>query len=73
VKQKLVEFSEQELRPPRLLTGNDLIEMGYHPGPAFGDALSAVETAQLEGQISTREEAIRIVRAVLSPSNHAGA
>ncbi|MCU1293338.1 MAG: metal dependent phosphohydrolase [Bryobacterales bacterium] len=67
VKAKQAEFGEEQLRPPRLLTGKDLIAEGYKPGPAFSVALSALETAQLEGQITTREEALEIVRAVLDP------
>ncbi len=65
VQQRLLEFKEEELRPARLLTGRDLIEAGYRPGPDFGPALEAVETAQLEGEIQTREQALVIARAVL--------
>ncbi len=49
------------LRPPRLLTGHDLIAAGYRPGPAFQRMLEAVETAQLEGRIATREQALALV------------
>ena len=66
VKAKLLEYGQEQLQPPRLLTGADLIAAGYMPSPAFGKALSAVETAQLDGEISTREEALAIVRAVLN-------
>jgi putative nucleotidyltransferase with HDIG domain len=62
---KLAEFAEQELRPPRLITGSDLIQAGYKPGPEFGRALEAVETAQLEGEIQTSEQALAVARAVL--------
>ncbi len=67
VKEKLTEFSEHELKPSRLVTGKDLIEAGFYPGPAFGAALSAVETAQLEGQITTRDQALQVVRDILAP------
>jgi tRNA nucleotidyltransferase domain 2 putative len=67
VKAKLAEFGQEELRPPRLLTGKDLIQAGYKPGPDFSRALSAVETAQLEGQITTRDEALAVVRDILDP------
>ncbi len=59
------EFKEEELRPARLISGRDLIEAGYQPGPDFRRALEAVETAQLEGEIHTREEALRVARSVL--------
>lgn len=46
----------------RILSGDDLIAMGYRPGPQFKGILEAVEDAQLEGQITTREEAQAMVR-----------
>lgn len=66
VQSKLAEYADEELRPPRLITGDDLIAQGFQPGPAFAKALSAVETAQLEGQVTTREDALAIVRKVLN-------
>jgi len=55
----------EELRPARLLTGEDLIAEGYRPGPAFGKALEAIETAQLDGQIRTKDEALEVARKTL--------
>jgi poly(A) polymerase len=66
VSHKRATLPAEEIRPPRLLTGQDLIAEGFEPGPAFGKALEEIETAQLEGQIGTREEALRIARAVLA-------
>ena len=57
----LGEIPEQEIRPPRILNGNDLIRDGYKPGPVFKQILQAVEDAQLEGEIRTREDALRLV------------
>ena len=54
---KLGELHEEALRPPRLLDGHDLMAMGYPPGPGLGEILTAVEDEQLEGRISTGEEA----------------
>ncbi|MBN1382845.1 MAG: CCA tRNA nucleotidyltransferase [Deltaproteobacteria bacterium] len=56
-KEKLSELAIEDLHPPRLLTGHDLIDMGFPPGPVFKEILSGLEDAQLEGDISTREEA----------------
>ncbi|MCE5262961.1 MAG: HD domain-containing protein [Deltaproteobacteria bacterium] len=50
-KQKLAEYPEEELRPPRLLRGADLIDMGFTPGPLFKEILQAVEDAQLGGEL----------------------
>jgi len=47
----------EQVRPERLLTGDDLLAMGFRPGPVFAQILRMVEDAQLEGQIKTREEA----------------
>jgi putative nucleotidyltransferase with HDIG domain len=65
VESKLREFSEKELRPPRLLTGRDLIAAGYKPGPAVGRALEVVQTAQLEREIQDRDEALTLAKSVL--------
>jgi poly(A) polymerase len=47
----------EQVRPERLLTGHDLLEMGFRPGPVFAQILRMLEDTQLEGQIKTREEA----------------
>jgi poly(A) polymerase len=60
-KQKLEEYPEEELRPPRLLTGADLIGMGFAPGPVFREILRAVEDAQLGGEITDAAEARDLV------------
>jgi poly(A) polymerase len=65
VKRKLAEINEEELHPPRLITGTDLINAGFQPGPTFGRALHSVETAQLEGEISTREQALALAKQIL--------
>jgi hypothetical protein len=36
--------------------------MGFSPGPLFNEILRAVEDAQLDGEISTSDEARRLVR-----------
>lgn len=62
-------LKEDVLQPPRLLTGKDLIAAGYRPGPHFGPVLEAVETAQLEGEISTTAEALELARSFLDTDN----
>jgi len=61
-KKMLEEIPAQEIKPPRLLSGHDLIREGYPPGPEFKQILQAVEDAQLEGQIGTKEAALHLVR-----------
>jgi putative nucleotidyltransferase with HDIG domain len=62
VRRKQREVSVEELKPTPLLTGRDLIAAGYRPGPMFGIVLSEIEDAQLEGRISSPEEALRMAR-----------
>jgi len=58
---KLIEFGKETLHPPRLLNGRDLIDMGLMPGPLFSEILRTIEDAQLDGHISTADEARRMV------------
>ncbi len=60
---KAGEFASEPLIPPPLVTGRDLIALGWKPGPHFGPVLEAVQTAQLEGTLTTPEEALAWVRA----------
>ncbi len=60
-RRKLAEFREEEIHPKPLLTGSDLIAMGFSPGPLFKVILEAAEEAQLEGEIATKEEAMEWV------------
>ncbi|MHB8092254.1 MAG: CCA tRNA nucleotidyltransferase [Syntrophales bacterium] len=60
--QKMQEYPVEELRPAPLLTGKDLITMGFIPGPAFKEMLLAVEEAQLAGEIVDAGEAQEFVR-----------
>ena len=62
VRRKLAECPEERLRPPRLLTGADLIAAGYHPGPRFSEMLTSAEDAQLEGLVHSTDEALALVR-----------
>jgi poly(A) polymerase len=56
------EFTEEQLRPAPLLTGDDLIELGFAPGPLFKQILDAVEEQQLEGALDSREDALRFLQ-----------
>lgn len=62
VRRFLADTPPQAVRPPRLLTGDDLIALGYRPGPRFGEVLQALEDAQLDGAVADREAALEFVR-----------
>jgi len=59
---KREEFANEPLIPPPLVTGHDLIALGWKPGPIFKRALDAVETLQLEGRLRDRDEALAWLR-----------
>ncbi len=54
--------SSTTLNPIPLITGKDLIEKGYRPGPIFKKILSFLEDAQLEGVIASKEEAESLLK-----------
>jgi len=58
---RLQSMPPEVMRPRPLVTGDDLIAAGYEPGPRFKEILGAVEDAQLEGRIATREAAMEYV------------
>jgi len=47
----------ESLRPEPLVQGNDLIALGYPPGPLFSKILKHVEDLQLDGRLTTPDEA----------------
>jgi tRNA nucleotidyltransferase/poly(A) polymerase len=55
---KREEFSHEPLIPEPLVTGHDLIGLGWKPGPRFTEILRAVQTRQLEGSLTSREQAL---------------
>jgi poly(A) polymerase len=61
VRRTLEQTPAEEIRPAKLLTGNDLQSLGYRPGPLFSKILRSLEDAQLEGLVRSREEAIAFV------------
>ena len=62
VRHFLQETPPEEVRPPRLVTGEDLKQMGLVPGPQFKEILGSIEEAQLNGRLQSREEALDFVR-----------
>ena len=59
---QLQHLAQEDLHPPRLLTGDDLLTLGFPPGKLMGEMLRALENMQLEGVIATREEAEKFIR-----------
>jgi poly(A) polymerase len=60
-REKMASMPPAAMRPVPLITGDDLIAIGYRPGPQFTKILSAVEDGQLEGRLKTKNEAVAFV------------
>jgi poly(A) polymerase len=61
VRHFVAETPPEEVRPARLVTGEDLKALGFKPGPLFRAILDAVEEAQLSGTVHTKAEALQLV------------
>ena len=66
MKEVFESFRNEPALPPPLVTGNDLLALGYKSGPAMGGLLRNLYDAQLEGRIHTKEEGIALLKS-LSP------
>jgi poly(A) polymerase len=60
----LLEFSNSDVAPTPLLTGDDLVAAGFAPGPKFKQILDAVYDAQLEDRVTSREAALEMARRI---------
>jgi poly(A) polymerase len=62
LRRKQAETPPAVLRPTPLVTGHDLIQLGYQPGPAIGAVLREIAELQLEERLSSREAALELAR-----------
>lgn len=62
IREKRAEIPPETIRPRPLVSGDDLIALGHPPGPKFREILNAVEDAQLEGRLPSRDAALDFVR-----------
>jgi poly(A) polymerase len=64
VQRRLLELAQTPggLTPQPLLTGDDLVAAGFHPGPAFKAILDKVYDAQLEGRVNSRTQAMELAK-----------
>ncbi len=62
LREKMAATPAEVMRPAPLITGDDLIDAGYSPGPQFKEILAAIEDGQLEGRLRDRDAAMEFVR-----------
>ena len=58
LKEKLIEYANEELKPKPFVNGNDLIDLGMKPGPEMKPVLEELYELQLEGSHKDREQAL---------------
>ncbi len=69
-RQQWTSLTPDELRPAPLATGRDVMALGLAPGPRIGELIRALEEEQLEGNLTTREEALAwLSRQVSAPAS----
>jgi poly(A) polymerase len=57
-----LERPREELDPPPLIDGQDLITLGIPRGPIFAKLLRQIRAAQLDGEINDRDGALSLVK-----------
>jgi tRNA nucleotidyltransferase (CCA-adding enzyme) len=66
-----VQQLEVEVRPPEpILRGRDVLALGVQPGPEVGRVVRAVYERQLDGMVTTLEEARAEARRMLESDDH---
>lgn len=51
-----------ELDPPPFIGGDDLVQLGYRPGPHFRSLIAQVRAAQLDGKLVNKVQAMAFVQ-----------
>ncbi len=57
LQRQIRQLGDEPISPPHLLDGHDLIRLGAHPGPSFGQLVEELYLAQLENQVKTKSQA----------------
>ena len=60
-KEMMEKIPIDEKKPEKLVNGNDLINIGFSPGPIFKEILNYVDDEQLEGRLKKKDEALKTV------------
>ena len=61
---RILELFEEKgiVHPLPLITGYDVMALGYPPGPIVGRILNSIRLKQVDGEIKTREEALEVLQ-----------
>lgn len=65
----LAAYEEWKQAPlPRIVTGRDLMALGFAQGPALGRVLQDIREKQIAGEITDKEEAMQYARTICEPA-----
>lgn len=56
-----LKLPQEQLNPQPFVTGKDLIDAGVRPGPTFKTILQSIRDSQLDGEILSRDQALKRV------------
>jgi putative nucleotidyltransferase with HDIG domain len=59
---KKAEMGQESIKPAPFLSGKDLLELGFSPGPVFGTVLNEAYDRQLEEKFADRDQALEWLR-----------
>ena len=61
---RIIELFKEKgiVHPPPLISGHDVMTLGYPSGPKVGQILNFIREKQVEGEIKTRQDALEILR-----------
>lgn len=62
LKRQLETMKPDEINPPALINGHDVIAMGVPPGRHLGRILEALRVAQLDGTVENRSQALALAK-----------
>jgi hypothetical protein len=61
---RILDFNKEKeiVHPPPLITGYDVMALGYPSGPKVGQIIKFIREKQVEGEIKSREKALSVLK-----------
>jgi poly(A) polymerase len=69
LKTRSSEWSPEDLDPPPFVTGQDILALGLKPGPRLKELLDTIRTAQLNGEVTSTDEARALLERLIQPAS----
>jgi len=65
LKEFAIKMGDRIVLPTPFITGKHLIDLGLKPGPKFKDILTSIMDMQLEGEVKSLDDGLRIVKSII--------